>query len=55
MLMYSLIEYSNNYSKTSGGLFEYKGKPAVDNTGSVVDFTNDNSTHSFYFTGKATG
>ena len=53
--MYNLLEYFNNYSKTSGSLFEYKGKPAVDNTGSVVDFTNDNSTHSFYFTGKATG
>ena len=34
MSMYNLIEYSDNYSKTSGSLLQYcKDIPAIDNNG----------------------
>ena len=37
MLMHNLIEYSNNYSKTSGSLWQYcKDIPAVDNTDNMI-------------------
>ena len=40
MPMYYLIEYSDNYSKTSGILWQYcRGQLAVDNNGAIVDFT----------------
>ena len=39
MLMYNLIAYSDNYSKTSGSLRQYcKEIPAVNNDGNIVDF-----------------
>ena len=39
MPMYNLIEYSDNYSKTSGSLWQYcKDIPAVNNNGDIVDF-----------------
>ena len=39
MLMYNLIEYNNNYSKTSGSLWQYcKDIPAVNSNGHIVDF-----------------
>ena len=39
MPMYNLIEYSNNYSKTSGSLWQYcKDIPAVNDNGNIVDF-----------------
>ena len=47
MLMYNLIEYSDNYSKTSGSLWKYcKDIPAIDNNNAIVNFTNltDNPT-----------
>ena len=35
--MYNLIEYSNNYSKSSGSLWQYyKGKPALTDAGAVL-------------------
>ena len=38
MPMYNLIEYSNNYSKTSGSLWQYcKDIPAVDDDGDIVN------------------
>ena len=37
--MYNLIEYSNNYSKTSGSLWQHcKDIPAVNNVGNIDDF-----------------
>ena len=40
MPMYYLIEYSDNYSKTSGILWQYcRGQLAVDNNGAIVDST----------------
>ena len=43
MPMYSLIEYSDNYLKTSVSLWQYcKDIPAVDNNNSIVDFAENN-------------
>ena len=54
--MYNLIEYSDNYSKTSGSLWEYcKDIPAVNNNGNIVDFNGANATDSFNFKTKITG
>ena len=50
MPMYNLIEYSDNYSKTSGSLWQYcKGIPAVDNNGDIINFNGANATDSFNF------
>ena len=55
MSMYNLIEYSDNYSKTSGSLWQYcKEIPAV-NAGDIVDFNGANATDSFNFKTKITG
>ena len=54
--MYNLIEYSGNYSKTSGNLWQYcKEIPAVDNNGDIADFSGTNATDSFNFKTKITG
>ena len=56
MLMYNLIEYSDNYSKTSGSLWQYyKERPAVDNEGTIVDFNGANAADSSNFKAKITG
>ena len=56
MPMYSLIEYSDNYSKTSGRLWQYyKDIPAVNNGGDIVSFNEANATDSFNFKTKITG
>ena len=56
MLMYNLIEYSDNYSKTSGSLWQYcKDIPAVNNNGDIVDFNDANTTVSFNFKAKIIG
>ena len=50
MPMYNLIEYSDNYSKTSGSLWQYaKDLPAVDNNNAIGNFINNNLTDSFNF------
>ena len=55
MPMYNLIEYSNIYSKTSGGLWQYcKGIPAKNYDGAIVDFNGANTTDSFNFKRKIT-
>ena len=41
--MYNLIEYSDNYSKTSGILWEYCRDEAALNNGPIVGFTADNT------------
>ena len=54
--MYNLIEYSDNYSKTSGSLWQYcKEIPAINNAGNIVDFNGANATNSFNFKTKITG
>ena len=56
MPMYNLIEYSDNYSKTSGYLWQYcKDIPAVNNNDNIVDFNIANAADSFNFTTKITG
>ena len=54
--MYNLIEYSDNYSKTSGSLWQYcKDIPALNNNGDIVDFNGANITDLFDFNTKITG
>ena len=56
MTMYNLIEYSDNYSKTSRSLWQYcKDIPAVDENGDIVNFNGANATDSFNFKAKITG
>ena len=56
MPMYNLIEHSDNYSKTSGSLWQYCTEvPAVNNNGNIVDFNGANVTDSFNFKTKITG
>ena len=53
MPMYNLIEYSDNYSKTSGSLWQYcKDILAVNNDGHIVDFDETNATDLFNFKTK---
>ena len=53
ILMYNLIEYSDNYSKTSGSLWQYcQNIPAVNNAGNIADFNSANATDSFNFKTK---
>ena len=48
MPMYNLIEYSKNYSKTSGSLYQYcKEIPTVDDEGNIAIFNETNDTDSF--------
>ena len=45
MSMYNLIEYSDNYSKTSGSLWLYCNIiPAVDDDGNIIHFNGANNT-----------
>ena len=57
MSMYNLIEYSDNYSRTSGSLWQYcKDIPVVvDNNNAIVNFAEYNLTDSFNFKAKMTG
>ena len=44
MSIYNLIEHSDNYSKTSGSLWQYyRDEPALNNAGSSIDFPDDNN------------
>ena len=48
--MYNIMEYSDNYSKTSGSLWEYcRDIPAVDNNKAIVNFTDNKLTDSFNY------
>ena len=56
MPMYNLIEYSDNYSKTSGSLWKYcKEMPAVDDDGDIAIFNGANAADSFSFRIMITG
>ena len=49
----NLIEYTNNYFKTSGSLWQYcKDIPAVNNNGDIVIFNGANDTDSLNFKSK---
>ena len=56
MPMYNLIEYSDNYAKTTGSLWQYcKDIPARDANNIIAEFTESNTTDSFKFKAKITG
>ena len=56
MAMYNLIEYSDNYAKTTGSLWQYcKDIPARNNNNQIVNFAVNNLTDSFNFKVKITG
>ena len=50
MPMYNLIEYSDNYAKATGSLWQYcKDIPARNNNNQIVNFAANNLTDSFNF------
>ena len=51
MPMYNLIEYSDNYSDTSGSLWQFKRDEIIDN----ADVTNDNNALSFKYKANLIG
>ena len=56
MPMYNLIEYSDNYSKTSGSLWQYyRDEPALIDAGAIVNFHAANKSDLFKFKQKVTG
>ena len=56
MPIYNLIQHSDNYSKTSGRLWQYcKDIPAVNNNGDITEFNGTNATDLFNFKAKITG
>ena len=56
MPMYNLIEYSNNYAKTKGSLWQYcKDIPALNANDEITEFTGGNTTDAFNFKVKLTG
>ena len=53
MPMYDSIEYSDNYSKRSGSLWQYcKDIPPVNNNGNIIEFNGVNDTDSINFKTK---
>ena len=56
MPMYNLIEYSDNYAKTTGRLWQYcKDITARNANNDIVIFAENNTTDSFKFKAKITG
>ena len=56
MPMYNLIEYSDNYAKTTGSFWQYcKDIPARNANDEITEFADGNTTDSFKFKLKITG
>ena len=56
MRMYNLIEYSDNYLKTSGSLWEYyRDEPFINDNGVIIDVSDDPDSASFKYKQKITG
>ena len=56
MPVYNLIEYSDNYAKTTGSLWQYcKDIPARNDNDDIIIFADGNTTDSFKFKVKITG
>ena len=56
MPMYKLIEYSDNYAKTSRSLWQYcQDIPVLNNNSDIVEFNGANATDLFNFKAKITG
>ena len=54
--MYNLIEYNDNYAKTTGSLWQYcKDIPARNDNDQIIVFDVNNVTDSFNFKVKITG
>ena len=50
MPMYNLIEYSDNYSKTSESFWQdYRDEPAMTDAGAITDFSAANNNALFKF------
>ena len=50
MPIYNLVEYSDAYSKTSGGLWQYyRDETALGNNSNITDFPDNNDSTSFKF------
>ena len=48
MPMYNLIRYSNNYSETSGSLWQYyRDEPALTDAGAIANFHAADNSDSF--------
>ena len=48
--MYNLIEYSDNYSKASGSLWQYyRDESALTNAGTIKNFLVGNNNSVFFF------
>ena len=56
MSLYKLIEYSDDFLKTSGGLLKYyRDEQAIGNNGNIIDFSaNNNNSALFKFKQKIT-
>ena len=52
MPMYNLIEYNDNYAKTTGSLWQYCKDIPARNDNQIVIFAEDNLTDSFNFKAK---
>ena len=55
MPIYNLIEYSDNYAKATGSLWQYCKDISAPNNDQIVNFAADNLTDSFNFKVKITG
>ena len=57
MSIFNLIEYSDNYSKTSESLWQfYRDEPFLNVNGAIADFlANNNNSDSFKFKTKIAG
>ena len=55
MPMYNLIEYSDNYAKATGSLWQYCKDIPARNNGAIVIIAEDNLTDSFNFKVRITG
>ena len=53
MSVHNLIEYSDNYSKTSGSVWQYyRDERSLNNVGIILDFLDANNSASFKFKQK---
>ena len=56
MPIYNLIEYSDNYSKTSGSLWQYcRDEPVLTDAGAITNFSVVDNSAPFRFKQKITG
>ena len=54
--MYNLIDYTDNYSKTSGSSWQYfKDEPVVNSNGSIAECNEANPSKSFNSKANITG